>query len=131
MALRESNFGWEYPPGVTSLPGDRDITISYDCDVKIYSSSDTVESILLDIARLHIPNSSISYNVIDNLIYEGVDDEYFNWSLIITITNDIDVEYGCEDFEILEFIEENVDRNLKTVKNIHDYEIIKDSINYN
>ena len=95
-----TNFGWDYPPGVSSIPGDFDVTISFTVSFPYtfekFEDEQPIETMKFN---LNIKDYTI-------VIEKNPDETYTAW---ITYEDDLDID--PRDMDMLE-IEETIIRYL-------------------
>ena len=92
-----STFGWDLPPGCSSLPGDNDVDLSYSAEIIIESERDDIQSYNAIISE------GVSFITPNNVIFK---DRHF--ILNLTIYGDITVDRYYDDDEIESLIMEDI-----------------------
>jgi hypothetical protein len=88
-----TNFGWSYPPGVSSIPGDYDMTASYEITFPFTYFNDDNEDHMQVIAECI---ELIDYQV--NSITSNPDGSF---TAIITYADDLDIDpHGMDESDI-------------------------------
>ncbi len=105
-----TSFGWDYPPGVSSIPGDFDVTISFTVSF-LYESELDVDEVIED-----IPQLIKDHLLIDDLEFDQSSfkiDESGKFSIVVSYSDDMcydgrDIDYDDIDEIIINYINEEI-----------------------